>query len=852
VSGGRRLNKASTHAVRQLRQRAGRGFTVIESPSPATAIGGLKVLPRHEPPHRWQPTASNDNAYRRISTMQIQAALTPQHALAGRTMTRFRWRLFSLWIAGLLIMLLTACGSGGSSSETAPAPAMPTGIVVTPGNNEATVTWNAVAGATSYNIYRTTSQGQQGTKVGASSSTSYVDATAVNGVTYYYDVTADNVAGEGPVSAQSTGITPVIPATAPEAPSGLTVVAGNAQVTVNWTTVTGARSYTVYRSTTPGSQGAKIGSSSTTTFSDTTVANGTAYFYAVTADNAAGEGPASVQSRGATPTVPAVAPAAPTGVNGTAGNGQVTVRWTSVAGATSYDVYRSTAPGSQGAKVGSSSTTAFNDTAVVNGTAYFYAVTADNAAGEGPASVQSPGVTPAVPVAAPAAPTGVNVTAANAKVTVTWTASAGSTSYNLYRSTVQGTRGSKVGSSSTTSFTDGTAANGATYYYEVTAANAAGESQASTQSAPATPAVPAPSGPAAALAKRLGLPNRLLIGLGSGGADTSLITTQGLKPDFYERYLVGIDSQGGWTTWNSPSGAYARFVMSDADSVGAVPMFTLFQFSADNLSDMTSLASASYMQSYWADLITLFNQMNQFGKPAVLSVEPDFWGFAQSVTNNTYGGDPTKVPAVLSTDAACAGLPANLTSYAPCLLKLARKYAPKAAIGFPPSDWGGSSLASVVAFMNQLGTAQGDFIVMQTLDRDAGCPEQAALTPSTAQADCVRGQGSWYWDETNQTHPNFQDNFAMASTFHTGIGGLPIIWWQTPFGVPSATAGGTAGHFRDNRVDYFLKHPSELVAVGGLGVVFGAGAENQTTPATDGGQFQTLSARYLASPAALP
>ena len=102
-------------------------------------------------------------------------------------------------------------------------------------------------------------------------------------------------------------------------------------------------------------------------------------------------------------------------------------------------------------------------------------------------SVQSPGATPTVPVMAPAAPTGVNVTAANAKVTVTWTASAGSTSYNVYRSTVQGSRGSKIGSSSTTSFTDGSVVNGTTYYYEVTAANAAGESQASTQPPPGNP-----------------------------------------------------------------------------------------------------------------------------------------------------------------------------------------------------------------------------------------------------------------------------------------------------------------------------------------------------------------------------
>ena len=209
--------------------------------------------------------------------------------------------------------------------------------------------------------------------------------------------------------------------------------------------------------------------------------------------------------------------------------------------------------------------------------------------------------------------------------------------------------------------------------------------------------------------------------------------------------------------------------------------------------------------------------INQFGKPVLINVEPDFWGFSQSATTSNYGGDATAVPAVLPMDAACAGLPANLTSFAPCVLKLARKYAPKAAIGFPPSEWGGPTPASVVTFMNQVGTAQGDFIVMQTLDRDAGCYEEAALSPSTAQASCRGGQGNFYWDETNQTHPNFQDHFATASAYHTGIGGLPIVWWQTPFGAPSATPGGVVGHYRDNRVDYFLKHPSELIAVGGLG-----------------------------------
>ena len=232
------------------------------------------------------------------------------------------------------------------------------------------------------------------------------------------------------------------------------------------------------------------------------------------------------------------APAMPTGMVVAPGNNEVTVTWNTVAGVTSYNIYRSTSQGQQGTKVGASSTLSYVDSTALNGVTYYYEVTAANAAGEGPVSAQSTGVTPAMPITVPAPPTGVNAVAGNGQVTVTWTAATGSTSYNIYRSTSQGSQGTKIGASSTASYTDTTVVNGTTYYYEVTAANAAGESPTSTQSAPATP-----GGPAAALAKRLGRPNRFLVGLGGAGSDTTLINTQGLKPDFYERYLVGIDSQ---------------------------------------------------------------------------------------------------------------------------------------------------------------------------------------------------------------------------------------------------------------------------------------------------------------------
>src|SRR5438105_3250413 len=81
---------------------------------------------------------------------------------------------------------------------------------------------------------------------------------------------------------------------------------------------------------------------------------------------------------------------------------------------------------------------------------------------------------------------------------------------------------------------------------------------------------------------------------------------------------------------------------------------------------------------------------------------------------------------------------------------------------------------------------------------------------------------------TNKTSPTFSEHLAHIEQYHAGLGNLPVIWWQTPMGVPSSSPGGTPGHYRDNREDYFLKHPSELTAVGGLAVVFSAGASNQT------------------------
>ena len=118
-------------------------------------------------------------------------------------------------------------------------------------------------------------------------------------------------------------------------------------------------------------------------------------------------------------------------------------------------------------------------------------------------------------------------------------------------------------------------------------------------------------------------------------------------------------------------------------------------------------------------------------------------------------------------------------------------------------------------------------------------------------SECNHSTAALYWDESNLTSPNFHDYLSGVSIIQQGIGGLPVLWWQMPMGVPSATPGGTPGHYRDNRVHYILTHPAEFTKVGGVGVVFSAGATNQTTILTDGGQFQNLWKAYIKTPAAL-
>ena len=172
---------------------------------------------------------------------------------------------------------------------------------------------------------------------------------------------------------------------APGAPV-LTATGGAGQVSLSWTTPSSAAPiarYHVKRSTTTGTEItlAEV-PAGTTSYVDLTGASGT-WFYTVNAVSAGGPGAASNEQT-ATATSPA-APAAPV-IAATPAGTSITLTWAapSANGAviTSYNILRSTSPGSETSlATASQGATTYTDTGLTVGTTYYYKINAVNSAG---------------------------------------------------------------------------------------------------------------------------------------------------------------------------------------------------------------------------------------------------------------------------------------------------------------------------------------------------------------------------------------------------------------------------------------------------------------------------------------
>jgi len=271
----------------------------------------------------------------------------------------------------------------------------PTNFTAVPniGDTQVTLSWNAVAGASGYNLLRGSANGGPYSMVllNNQNQTSYVDSSITPTGNYYYVVQAVDANGDlttGPNSVQKA----YLGSPPPAVPGNFTATAENSQVGLNWNASVGspaAATYTVSRATASGQESfLQTVTAPATTYTDTNVVNGVKYYYKVSATSAAGTPSANSSEANATPFGPPEAPNASAASTGLA----ITVSWTdlnppSIQAVDSFIILRSVngGPFSQIATPGVG-TSSYNDTGLTVGDTYSYEVEAVNNNGTSPPS----------------------------------------------------------------------------------------------------------------------------------------------------------------------------------------------------------------------------------------------------------------------------------------------------------------------------------------------------------------------------------------------------------------------------------------------------------------------------------
>ncbi len=278
-----------------------------------------------------------------------------------------------------------------------------------------------------------------------------------------------------------------VQAAAPAAPTGVQAVAAadGGKMTLTWAGTSG-NNYHVYRSTTGTGNFTKITASSLagTSYDDTAVSPAVTYHYYVTALNAQGEEsvPSSPTVAVTIPGTDRIPPTVPTGLAATAVSSvQINLAWqagTDNIAVAGYNIYRKTGSGSY-AKINTAplAVTGYNDVGLSPGRTYTYQVaTVDEAGNESAERAQVSRPTP-VDNQAPAKPEGLTATASGlTRINLTWNAAvdnAGVAEYIIYRST-DNRNFTRIAKSTDRNHADTGLTLNTTYYYRVSAVDAAG------------------------------------------------------------------------------------------------------------------------------------------------------------------------------------------------------------------------------------------------------------------------------------------------------------------------------------------------------------------------------------------
>ncbi|MBS1524450.1 MAG: hypothetical protein JST19_02310 [Bacteroidetes bacterium] len=286
-----------------------------------------------------------------------------------------------------------------------------------------TLSWNVVAGATSYDIYR------GGSLYTSISGTRFDNTNVTAGQSYSYYIVAQVPSGS--VTSNTANSTAPNCTTNLPGAFALTVTSActgsSSQVTLNWTASNNANSYDVYRN-----NGLYNSGLSGVQFIDNSVSAGQNYSYYIVAKNSSGTATSNTQSVNAQncsvlPGIPSVA--ATSVCNST--SSQIKLDWTATANTTSYQIYKNN---SYYTTV--TSNAEYVDDLVTPGLVYSYYIIAKNSSGGTKSAYASATASNCTTLPLPGKPALVvraNCTGGTTKIALTWGADNNTNSYDIYR-----------------------------------------------------------------------------------------------------------------------------------------------------------------------------------------------------------------------------------------------------------------------------------------------------------------------------------------------------------------------------------------------------------------------------------
>ena len=232
---------------------------------------------------------------------------------------------------------------------------------------------------------------------------------------------------------------------------------------IKWGAVNGAEKYEVWRSTSKTGTYKNLSTTTKTSITNTSTEAGTKYYYKVRA--VADDGTLSDFSAIKSITCDCAKPVVK--ATNVASSGKIKLSWSKITGAEKYEVYRATSKSGTYSKVGSATGTSYTDKKAKAGKKYYYKVKAICANTNGN-SAYSAIVSLTCDCARPA----VSIKLSSGHPKLSWDKVTGAQKYYVYRATSKSGDYTKIGSTTSTSYTDKTAKAGKTYYYKVKAINA--------------------------------------------------------------------------------------------------------------------------------------------------------------------------------------------------------------------------------------------------------------------------------------------------------------------------------------------------------------------------------------------